>query len=193
MKQLPECQLILDKLLNELPEHLHYHTIQHTLDVYESVSTIAKLEDVNSSDFKLLQVAAIYHDAGYLIEKEKHEEHSCEMAKRYLPQFDYSNEDIIAICSLIMATKIPQNPKSHLEEIICDADLDYLGRTDFFILSKRLYREMIALGTIHNWKQWIKVQEDFLAQHHYFTKSATDLRQTEKEHNLKLIQSKKKY
>ena len=134
MKQLPECQLILDKLLNELPKHLHYHTIDHTLDVYESVTTIAKLEGVNSSDFRLLQIAAIYHDVGYLIEKQNHEEHSCDMARKYLTQYNYSFEDINAICLIIMATKMPQNPKTHLEEIICDADLDYLGRSDFFIL-----------------------------------------------------------
>ena len=190
MKQLAECQLILDKLVNELPKHLHYHTIEHTLDVYESVTSVAKLEGVNSSDLKLLQVAAIYHDAGYLIEKQHHEEHSCEMAKQYLPQFKYAAEDINAICTIIMATKMPQNPKTHLEEIICDADLDYLGRSDFFIVSKRLYKEMMELGSITNWGEWIKLQEVFLKQHHYFTKSAIHLRQAEKEKNLKIIVSK---
>ena len=190
MKQFPECKLILDKLMNEIPEYLHYHTIDHTLDVYECVSTIAKLEDVSSSDYKLLQVAAIYHDVGYLIEKQNHEEHSCDMARKNLPQYNYSAQDINAICSIIMATKMPQNPKTHLEEIICDADLDYLGRSDFFNLSKRLYKEMIAFGIIKNWEDWIKIQEVFLNEHHYFTKSAIKLRQAEKEQNLKIIQSK---
>ena len=44
MKQLPECKLILDKLVNEAPERLYYHNNQHTLDVYESVSRIAFLK-----------------------------------------------------------------------------------------------------------------------------------------------------
>lgn len=191
MKQLPECKLILDKLINEQPEQLHYHTIDHTLDVYRSVSTIAKLEGVSPSDYKLLQVAAIYHDVGYLIEKMNHEKHSCDMARKYLPQFNYSSDDINSICKLIMATKIPQNPMSHLEEIICDADLDYLGRSDFFIVSKRFYKEMIELGSIKNWEEWIQIQEAFLKQHHYFTKSAIKLLQAEKEKNLKIILSKK--
>ena len=34
------------------------------------------------------------------------------------------------------ATKIPQTPLTKLEEIICDADLDYLGREDFFEISR---------------------------------------------------------
>jgi uncharacterized protein len=191
MKQLPECQLILDKLINETPQHLHYHSIDHTLDVYESASIIAKLEGVSATDYKLLQIAAIYHDVGYLIEKQNHEEHSCDMARKYLPQFKYSEEEINTICTLIMATKMPQNPKTHSEEIICDADMDYLGRSDFFSVSKRLYKEMLVLGTIRNWEEWIQLQEVFLKQHHYFTASAIKLRQAEKEQNLKIIQSKK--
>ena len=191
MIQLPECKLILDKLMNETPAHLFYHNVGHTLDVYESVSTIATLEGVSQRDYRLLQVAAIYHDVGYLIERNNSEEHSCEMVKEYLPRFDYSLEEIESICRIIMATKMPQNPKSHLEEIICDADLDYIGRADFFNLSKRLYKEMIVLGTIQNWKEWIKLQELFMNQHHYFTASAIALRQAEKEQNLKIIKSKK--
>ncbi len=190
MKQLPECELILDKLINELPQNLHYHTIDHTLDVYQSVSSIAKSEGVITKEIKLLQIAAIYHDVGYLIENQNHEEHSCDLARKYLPQFQYDEDEINAICSIIMATKMPQNPKTHLERIICDADLDYLGRSDFFILSKRLYKEMIAFGLITNWKEWIKIQEVFLNQHHYFTTTAVNLRQVEKEKNLKIIQSK---
>lgn len=190
MKQFPECKLILDRLMNELPEQLHYHTIDHTLDVYESVSNIAKLEGVNPLEYKLLQVAAIYHDVGYLIEKHNHEEHSCEIARVNLPNFNYSAEEINSICALIMATKMPYNPKSHLEEILCDADLDYLGRNDFFILSKRFYKEMIAFGTITNWEEWIHIQEEFLKQHRYYTKTAISLRQLKKEENLKIIQSK---
>lgn len=191
MKQLPECKLILDKLANETPERLYYHNIQHTLNVYESVSTIAVLEGVDANDCKLLQIAAIYHDVGYLIEKDNHEEHSCEMARAYLPSFDYTSNEINSICEIIMATKMPQNPKSHLQEIICDADLDYLGRSDFFNLSKRLYKEMIDLGTIQNWDDWMILQNNFMNQHHFFTASAIKLRQVGKEENLKIMQSKR--
>ena len=193
MKKLPECKLILDKLVNELPENLYYHNINHTLDVYESVSAIAKLEGVNKTDFKLLRIAAIYHDAGFLIDRHNHEEHSCDMARKYLPQFNYAAEEINTICTIIMATKMPQNPKSHLEEIICDADLDYIGRSDFFNLSKRLYKEMIATEAINNWEEWISLQEVFLNQHHFFTASEIKLRNAEKVQNLRIIQSKKKY
>ena len=190
MKKMPECELILDKIKNELPVYLHYHTIHHTLDVYECAASIAKEEGINASDLKLLLVAAIYHDAGYLEQNTDHEQRSCEIARHYLPQFHYSKQDIDIICGIIMATKIPQNPQSHLEEILCDADLNYLGRTDFFSIGDKLYNEMLAIGTIKNRDEWNILQVAFLKQHHYFTATAIKLLKSEKEKNLEIVQSK---
>jgi uncharacterized protein len=141
MQLLPECQLILNKLKNELPANLYYHSIDHTLEVYNCAASIAKEEGVSDSDLKLLLFGAIYHDAGYLIHNEDHEQLSFATAREYLNKFNYTKEDIELICGIIMATKIPQSPKSHLEEIICDADLNYLGRIDFFGIGENLYKE----------------------------------------------------
>lgn len=187
MKHLPESKLILDKLKNELPSQMFYHTIEHTLDVYKSSENIAKKEGINEAELKLLLIAAIYHDAGYLIQNKDHEQYSCDIARKYLPLFNYIKKDIDIICRIIMATKISQNPKSHLEEIICDADLDYLGRNDFFIIGDKLYKELLALGKIKTENEWNKIQLEFLEQHHYFTETAIKLRQSQKEKNLKII------
>jgi putative nucleotidyltransferase with HDIG domain len=190
MQHLPECQLILNKLKNELSKNLFYHSIHHTLDVYYCAESIAKEEGVTGSDLKLLLVAAIYHDAGYLIQNKGHEELSCKIARQYLLQFHYTKQDIDLICEIIMATKIPQNPKSHLEEIICDADLNYLGRTDFFSIEEKLYEEMFAFGYIKNREEWNKVQVDFMQKHHYFTSTAIKHNYIQKEKNLAIVQSK---
>lgn len=190
MKELPECKLIIDKLINELPGHLRYHTIEHTLDVYDSATFIAKKEGIGPDDLKILQVAAIYHDAGYLIQNHNHEQRSCDIARKYLPQYNYPAAVIEQICDMIMATKIPQNPQTHLEEILCDADLDYLGRNDFFTIGEKLYEEMVNNAMINKPEEWNAIQEKFLQQHHYFTKTAIELRTAEKEKNLKKIQSK---
>jgi uncharacterized protein len=190
MQHLPECQLILNKLKNELPANLHYHSIDHTLDVYNCAKSIAKEEGISDSDLKLLLVGAIYHDAGYLIQNEDHEEHSCAIAREYLPQFKYTKEEIDLICGIIMATKIPHSPKSHLEEIICDADLNYLGRTDFFSIGENLYKEMLAFGYIKNREEWNKIQVAFLQKHHYFTPTAIRHNYLQKEKNLAIVHSK---
>lgn len=189
MLNLPECQLILNKLKNELPANLFYHSIQHTLDVYHCAKSIAKEEGVIASDLKLLLVSAIYHDAGYLKQNKNHEEISCIIAREYLPNYHYSKKDIDIICGIIMATKIPQNPKTHLEEIICDADLNYLGRKDFFNIGESLYNEMLAFGYIKNREEWNKIQLDFMQKHHFFTATAIKHNQFLKEKNIKEVQS----
>jgi len=188
MLHLPECQLILNKLKNELSSNLFYHSIYHTLDVYNCAESIAKEEGVNDSDLKLLLVAAIFHDAGYLKQNKDHEELSCGIAREYLPLYQYSKKDIDIICGIIMATKIPQQPKTHLEEIICDADLNYLGRNDFFSIGEYLYNEMIAFGYIKNKDEWNKIQLEFMQQHHFFTATAIKHNQSLKDKNLKEVQ-----
>jgi uncharacterized protein len=190
MKNLPECKIILDKLKNELPSQVYYHTIEHTLDVYNCTEIIAKKEGVNASNLKLLLVAAIYHDTGYLLQNTDHEQCSCQIARKYLSQYHYTKEEIDAICDIIMATKIPQNPKSHLEEIICDADLDYLGRDDFFKIGNNLYKELVAFGKLITVEEWNSEQESFMKKHHYFTETSINCRQSQKEKNLKILQSK---
>lgn len=190
MQHLPECQLILNKLKNELPANLFYHSIDHTLDVYHCAESIAKEERISDSDLKLLLIAAIYHDAGYLEQNHNHEQISCEIARKYLPQFNYSQENIDLICGIIMATKIPQRPKNHLEEIICDADLNYLGRKDFFDIGENLYREMFAFGYIKNKVEWNRIQLDFMRQHHYFTTTVIKHNYSQKEKNIAIVQSK---
>lgn len=61
-------------------------------------------------------------------------------ARQYLPHFGYTGDEIEQVCDIIMATQMPQNPHNHLGQIICDADLDYLGRNDFLSLVKGYFR-----------------------------------------------------
>ena len=190
MLQYPESKFILDKLTNELAPHLYYHSVKHTLDVYERAAYMAAKENVNPEDIKLLLIAALYHDSGYLYQSAGHEDISCKIATDVLPDFGYNPDDIEKICRIIIATKLPQDPHSKLEEIICDADLDYLGRDDFFDTGHGLYLEMLAAGKVADEKEWNVLQIDFLEQHHYFTTTAKLLRDKKKQENLTILLSK---
>jgi uncharacterized membrane-anchored protein YitT (DUF2179 family)/HD superfamily phosphodiesterase len=185
-----EGKYILTKLPNELPAQFHYHNADHTLDVYHSAAAIAKQEDVSEEDTKLLLVAALYHDCGYLIGNKDHELSSCKITREALPQFGYNDEDIEKICTLIMATQLPQRPANLLQQIICDADLDYLGRNDFATTGSKLYHEMLAFGTIRNEEEWNQLQTTFLQNHRYFTVSSLKNRQPKQEENLRALQHK---
>jgi len=179
---------ILEKLKVDLPEYLLYHSVSHMRDVKVQAMRIATSEGItNQEDLDLLETAAIYHDCGFLSTYTNHEEKGCEIAREVLPDFDYTPAQIKVIEGLIMATKVPQNPKSKLEEIICDADLDYLGRDDFFTIGDYLYEELLHIGVIKDEMSWNLLQIKFLTAHHYFTQTNIKDREPLKSENLKKV------
>lgn len=181
---------ILKKLDRELPKHLYYHCLEHTEDVYAAAKMLAGMEQVNTYQTQLVLTAACYHDSGFLNCVTGHEEASCKIASENLPSFEYTQAEIELICGMILATRIPQNPKNLLERIIADADLDYLGRDDFFIISHKLFLELYQTGIISDEAEWNSVQISFIEGHHYFTKTAAILREDKKQYNIDKIKSR---
>ncbi|WP_183560981.1 HD domain-containing protein [Mucilaginibacter sp. SP1R1] len=180
-------EFILEKLNRELSENFKYHNAAHAIDVYTAAKLIAGNEHVGEQETRLLLTAALYHDSGFLFGQKDHETRSCDNARLYLPGFGYEANEVEQICDIIMATKMPQDPHSHLGQIICDADLDYLGRNDFFVLSKKLFSELVITGGLKTEQEWDKLQIVFLENHHYFTKTAIETRGPVKQEHLKEI------
>ncbi|MDP9080404.1 MAG: HD domain-containing protein [Bacteroidota bacterium] len=180
---------IINKLNDELPGHLIYHNSSHAIDVYEAAKRLSEAEGITGDDLTLLLTAAHYHDAGFLVKAAGHEEESCRIARNTLPNFGYNNDQIDRICGMIMATHLPQSPKNHLEEILADADLDNLGRDDFFDVSHKLFLEGSYFGEVAGEREWDLQQIDFIEHHQYFTKTAINLRQAKKDANLGRIKA----
>ncbi|MCX8533997.1 HD domain-containing protein [Chryseobacterium luquanense] len=184
--------IIIKRLRENLPEHLSYHSVMHVKDVIDSVEKIAKSEKVNDEDLLLLKTAALFHDTGFLFGSKNHEEKSCEIAAEYLLEYGYSQNQLDKIQGMIMATKIPQTPHNHLEQILADADLDYLGRNDFFVIGDKLFEELSMFGIVNSERDWNLLQEKFLESHHYFTETAINSRKDKKQDNLNIIKTKLK-
>lgn len=183
-------KIILQKLKEHLPEHLSYHSVMHVKDVINAVEEIAVAENVGGEDLMLLKTAALFHDSGFLYGAKDHEQKSCEIAQKYLLDYGYSQPQIDKIKGMIMATKIPQSPNNKLEEILADADLDYLGRDDFFKIGDKLFDELTMFGIVNSERDWNLLQEKFLESHHFFTKTAINNRNQKKQENLEIIKSK---
>ncbi len=179
--------LILTKLEKGLNKRLYYHNVKHTIDVVNQVEVIGKGEGVSDEELIILKTAALFHDLGHTISFIDHEEQGIIFAKDILPNFNYSTEQIEMVSELIYATKFPPEPKNRLQEIICDADLDYLGRTDFLPTSNNLYLEMFEHGKIKNRKEWNDIQISFLRSHQYYTDTARRTREVNKQEQLKKI------
>ena len=179
--------LILDKLEKELPKHLYYHNLKHTIDVINGVEIIGTSEGVDEEEMLLLKTSALFHDFGQIQGSIDHEERGCEYAKEVLPGLGYTQEQIDTIIGIIMATKLPPNPQTTLQKIICDADLDYLGRRDFIPVSDTLFQELKVQGIIGKLNDWNKLQVKFLSGHQFFTDTAKKMRQVNKESQIERI------
>jgi adenylate cyclase len=182
-------EIILDKLEKELPDYLFYHNVKHTVDVVTEVELIGWGEGCSDEEILLLKTAGLFHDAGHTVAYDNHEFYGTELVREMLPKYSYSQEQIDRICEIIMSTKLPPRPKTLLENIICDSDLDYLGRSDFIPVSNTLYEELKAQNKIGTLNDWNKIQVKFITGHQYFTKTARSLREVNKQLQIERIQS----
>ncbi len=182
-------EIILDKLEKELPKHLFYHNVKHTVDVVTEVELIGWGEGCSDEEILLLKTAGLFHDAGHTIAYDNHEFYGTELAREMLPKYKYSPQQIERICLIIMATKLPPQPTNLLENIICDSDLDYLGRSDFIPVSNTLYEELKAQNKMGSLNDWNKIQVKFISGHQYFTATARSLREVNKQLQIERIQS----
>ena len=181
---------ILDRL-NALSDRLTYHKKQQTLDVMASAEVIAAAEGLNKETTHLLKIACLMHDTGFLEKYQGHEDLSAEYAKAWLPQFEYTTEQIERIRGMILATKIPHKPKNLEEQIICDADLDYLGTDDYDEISEKLYQEWKCYGFVNSVNDWLDRQIAFLKLHQYFSDYSINNRLAKKKETLQRLQLRK--
>jgi uncharacterized protein len=176
-------------LKSELPTDLYYHDVHHTLDVLSVINQYIRRKKLDTTSKYLLKIAGLLHDIGYTVGRFNHEKKSAEIADKLMQDHGFSKTYIKIVKDLIKATKIPQTPKNELEKILCDSDLDYLGRKDFYYISNKLYRELLASSIVSNENEWNKLQIEFLKGHKYHTDFAIKNRQPSKEKRLLELQN----
>ncbi len=181
----------LNRLEAELAPDMTYHSPGHTRDdVIPAATRLAQLAGLSEVETGLLQVGAAYHDLGFTEHPQEHELCSVRIAAQVLPAFGFSARAIERVLGMIMATRLPQSPRHLIERLLTDADLDGLGREDFFTRSAELLAERRAYGRVVTEEQWWREQVAFLTEHRYWTSYAQQLRGEGKAHNLRLLQER---
>lgn len=176
---------VLSRLERELPPNLYYHGIHHTRDdVLPAAIRLAKLAELSPQEMLLLKTAALYHDVGYVESYTDHETVGARIASEELPELGYAPEQVQKVVNMIIATRMPQSPNTLLEQLMCDADLDSLGRDDFFVTSHSLRLELMAFGLQVHVREWYERQIKFLQGHAYHTEVAHELRYAGKLRNI---------
>ncbi len=162
-------KFVLSELEENLSPKLTYHGVHHTRDVLQVCIAYCERFQLNQEDATLLKAGALMHDTGFLYTYDEHEKKGVEIAERILPRFEFSKKAIKIISGLIMATKVPQEPKTEMEKIICDADLDYLGRDDFYHISESLFEELKHFKGLTDRNKWNQIQVSFFESHQFHT------------------------
>lgn len=175
---------ILTYVARDLMPQLPYHNFSHALDVYSAINNLALLEGVSNEDRFLLKTAALLHDIIVVPGTKNNEEKSAEFARQCLLKIKYSPKQIQRVKQLILATKMPQNPQDYLERLLCDADLDNLGRKDFFKLEEKVRLEF----GLPKGNKLYQQQLEFLKGHKYHTKIARKLRDFGKAINIQKLE-----
>jgi uncharacterized protein len=181
-------EYVLERMREGLPRSMTYHSTWHTRgDVVPATRRLARMEGIEEDDLELLLAAAWLHDIGYLEQYQRNEPVAARLAAETLPRFGFSAQQTQRVIRIILATQMPQKPKSILQKILCDADLDSLGRTDFMKLSLSLRMETcVWVGPI-SVVEWFSNQLAFLESHRYFTRSAKALRDEGKSRNIERV------
>jgi predicted metal-dependent HD superfamily phosphohydrolase len=188
-------EYIRDLFKDELPAGIKFHDINHTLHPDRGVVSIANklalAENISKHDRELLIAAAYFHDTGYIREYEKNEPIAARMAGRILKLIGYKPDEIKKIQKMILATDLGRKPKTHVEKILCDADLDNLGRQDFFKLDGKLREGRRIRGLdVSDDEKWYKGTLGIMKNHQYYTESQKKLREKGKQKNIKALLNK---
>ncbi|HSN47396.1 MAG TPA: HD domain-containing protein [Flavobacterium sp.] len=179
---------IMDCLKAKLSPFLVYHNWKHTQHVVEMSEYIALQEHIAAEEILLVKTAALFHDLGFINKiGEGHEEESIRLAEKKLPEFGYNQQEIEIISGMIRATISPQKPKTKLECILADADLEYLGTENFSLVTNKLYQELKHYNPNLGLKEWNDRQIKFLQSHFYHTKYCIQNRSGVKEKNFKIL------
>ncbi|GGD42265.1 HD domain-containing protein [Muriicola marianensis] len=181
---------VLELLREELSPDLCYHGLSHTLDVLKVTNDYIRRLKITKEDALLLRTGALCHDLGFTVTYERHEDHGIALTLNYMREFGFSPEQRKVVVGLIRATEVPQNPKNLLERILCDADLDYLGRDDYDKISQKLLKELRHFGVELSEEAWRDKQISFLEKHRYHTPFAIKHREPVKQMHLERIRNR---
>jgi predicted metal-dependent HD superfamily phosphohydrolase len=187
---LNQAEAFVATLLQEkLPDWAVYHNLLHTQQTVDAAEEIIEGSKLNKSDAEIVLLAAWFHDAGYTEGAEGHEERGAGIASEFLREKNYPPEKIQSIARCIRATKIPQSPRTLLEEIVCDADMSHLGKKRLLERSDLLRMEMeLRTGTMFTDLEWIRRNVEFATAGKFFTAYARREWEGRRQKNLLVLQ-----
>ncbi len=184
-------EFVKELLDTKLPEDVIFHTGAHAEYVADKAKLIGKNSGLSDEDIRLVEFCALFHDVGFTVSPENHEPESVNIAKEFLAKYDVDPEVINKVEECILATKMPQNPKSLVAKVLCDADLYHLSCDNYFEHIEALRKEWSKISCMKiGRKKFYGLSIIFFNKHNYFTDYAKKELTPKKENNLQELNKK---
>jgi len=157
-------------LKENLPSEFTYHNLSHTREVFDAVTELGKNSGMTNEELEIIQLAAWFHDTGFIKDHQDHENKSIEIAKEYLENIRYPHKKINTLTEIIMMTDMDNIPLSLSDKIIRDADILYIGKEDFYCKCLALKSELESVEHKKlNESEWLHSNFDFINGTVFFT------------------------
>ncbi len=185
-------QFVFELFKDKVSDVYIYHNFQHTSRVFLAVKVLVENLQVSESEAEVLYLATWFHDTGYSISEQNHEQQSAEIAQNFLAQENYPEQKIKEVQRLIKATSVGHNPIDLLEEIIKDADTSHFADINYLGISELLRAEWeFTLDKKYTDLEWSTLNRDLLLnKHRYYTNYAKENWQKQKDENIVALQKR---
>jgi hypothetical protein len=168
--------------------HYPYHNLEHTRGVVTHCGQLAAYYSLGKRDAFVLQAAGWFHDIGHLFGTiEGHEERGVVLMKQYLSNIP--GELTTSIAAGIRATRLPSQPNTPVEMMICDADTWHLGTVQFR-QTDPLVRKELELRKGSAIDDWNIRTLAMLRRHEFFTEYCRTMLARGKEENIAWVESR---
>jgi predicted metal-dependent HD superfamily phosphohydrolase len=165
-----------------------FHNLDHTQDVVNAVQVVGQHANLSADEMESALIAAWLHDVGYENGSKNHERASAQKAQELLETLGATQHKIAEVTDAILSTHMPQNPRTKVSKVLCDADLYHLSTEQCQEKSNMLKAEREALGTseISN-EDWTNSTIDFMENHVYHTSYGQTVLEERKRKNIKKL------
>lgn len=181
-----ESQIFIENIFNKCCNNSFvFHNLEHTHNVVNRSREIATHYNLQHEDLIALNIAAFFHDTGYLfVPPKEHERKSVEIFLEFSKIHSLSPAIVEKIVGCILATKFPTNPQNFLHEIICDADTYHLGTDAFKDFNSKMCEETHLCQTVENENEFYLKTIALLEKHQFYTFYCQELLEPVKKFNL---------
>jgi predicted metal-dependent HD superfamily phosphohydrolase len=171
-------------------EKHNFHNLFHTQEVVRAAEIIGLKSELNEDELESVMIAAWLHDIGYEQGSQDHEAVAAARAKKMLEEAGAAVKKVSDVVEAIESTKMPQQPRSIVSKVLCDADLFHLSTEKCDENGEKLRDEWKSLGFKDMQDaEWLQFNLQFMESHRYHTSYGQDVLEDGKKENIKRLRN----